>query len=432
MNAAIVIALAAAALSCYFSACHIALKTFSRTRLSDILEQRGRANRLESIVARLPSTMIVAGLMRTMLNLVVLLAVFYEVESSRTWGEPLLKYLFSFLIAGAIVIVSSVAVPASWARYHREELLAWSLPILDVLRALLFPILGALRWIDPVVRRLTGADLITDNGDDLSDQIMTVVEDHDTAEMIDDAQKEMLEAVFELPSTDVGEIMTPRTDVEGIEVNSTLAEVKKAVIRYGHSRIPVYEEDLDHIVGILYAKDLIGFLGDGGDFNLREVLREPFLVPESKSIREMLAEFKARKVHMAIVLDEYGGTAGLVTIEDILEEIVGEIQDEYEQQEESPPLTRIDERTYDADARINIDDFNDELDVELPEDGDYDTLGGFIFATLGHIPEAGEMFEFQDLRFTITDAERTKVNRVRIERISAEAVADGGNGAMGK
>jgi CBS domain containing-hemolysin-like protein len=168
------------------------------------------------------------------------------------------------------------------------------------------------------------------------------------------------------------------------------------------------------------VKDLIPYVGQdsGQPFDLRSILREPYMVPESKPVHELLTEFKVSKVHMAIVLDEYGGTAGLVTIEDILEEIVGEIQDEYEPVDETPPgIERLDEQTVLVDARLRVDDLMDELDLELPEDRDYDTVGGFVLATLGHLPQAGEQFDFDGVRVTVTEAERTRVNRVRVERI---------------
>lgn len=409
--------------SCYFSACHVALKTYSRSRLSDLLEEQGREHRLELLLGRLPKLLLMTALLRTCFSLLVLLATLYVVEASWRESRPALTYPLAFVIAGGLVSVFAVAVPISWARYRREQLLAWSIPVLNVMLAVFMPVASLLHLFDPIIRRVSGADLLGADQDVLSDQVLSVVEDHQAGGAVDDQQKEMLEAVFELPTTTAGEIMTPRTDVKGIEVSSSLDAVKQAIMEVGHSRIPVYEDNLDHIVGILYAKDLIRFLGDGENFELRSVLREPFMVPESKSVRELLAEFKGRKVHMAIVLDEYGGTAGLVTIEDIIEEIVGEIQDEYELLEEPPQLATVDENVSDVDARIRIDDLNDALDIELPEDEDYDTLGGFVFARLGHIPNAGEAFEFDGMRFVVTDAERTKVRRVRVEKLAAQSAS---------
>ncbi|MFA9478413.1 hemolysin family protein [Phycisphaerales bacterium AB-hyl4] len=409
----------------YFAACSTALKSYSRKRLADMLDERGKLDRLEPLVARTSQLILLTGALRTGANLVALLATFYVVERYFRDQPPVLHYTLAFLIAGVLVSVFAVAIPFSWSRYRREEIVVGSIPLLNVLLTVFKPLTVALHVVDPIVRRISGASEQPDEENAISDQVLSVVEEHESASgEVDEAQKEMLEAVFELPTTTAGEIMTPRTDVCGVSVTSTLTEVKQAIIEVGHSRIPVYEENLDNIVGILYAKDLIRFVENGDEiFDLRACLRDAFLVPESKSVRELLGEFKQRKVHMAIVLDEYGGTAGLVTIEDILEEIVGEIQDEYEPLEPASPIEQVDEHTSDVDARIRIGDLNDALDVELPEDEDYDTLGGFVFSTLGHIPEQGESFEFENMRFIVTDVERTKVRRVRIERAEVDSRA---------
>lgn len=426
---AIWLGLAACVLGGYFAACNLALKAFSRKRLAELLESRGQSGRLQWLTENLAHLQILTGLLRATLSLLVLLCALILVEQWRVGRSEVMLAMFAFVLAGVLASVFIVAIPASWARYHPEALLARSAPLLRVLLVLLWPVAYVLSLVDPIVRRMTGADLIQPDEDHLTDQVLSVVEEHDTGAGVDDVQKEMLEAVFDLSSTTAGEIMTPRTDVKGIEIHSSLDEVKQAILSFGHSRIPVYEDNLDHIQGVLYAKDMIKFVGDGDPFDLRSVVREAFMVPESKSVRELLAEFKGRKVHLAIVLDEYGGTAGLVTIEDILEEIVGDIQDEYEPQEQGPQIERLNDQSADVDARVRIDDLNDELDVDLPEDGDYDTVGGFVFSTLGHIPDEGEAFDFAGLRFTVTSAERTKVNRVKVERLESEQTPTQSNGA---
>ncbi|HEX7010304.1 MAG TPA: CNNM domain-containing protein, partial [Phycisphaeraceae bacterium] len=299
MNAAILIALAACALSCYFAACQIALKTFSRKRLAEFLAQRGREHQLEPFVEHLPQLLLLTGTLRTSFNLIVLLAVLYFVQTRfnfSDWGwlsgyEWLAYYLISFLITGVLVSIFGVAIAVSLARYSREPLLGRSIPLFNVVLVVLKPLASFLHLFDPLVRRLSGADLTRSEDHPLTDQVLSVVEEHehDVGQVVDEAQKEMLEAVFELPTTSAGEIMTPRTEVRGIEVGASLEEVKRAIQEYGYSRIPVYQENLDNIVGILYTKDLIRFLGDGDPFDLRAVLREPFMVPESKSVRELLA-----------------------------------------------------------------------------------------------------------------------------------------------
>ena len=279
-----------------------------------------------------------------------------------------------------------------------------------------------------MIRRLSGADAQPEPEPEqaMSQEVLNVVAEHEgDGEVVDPAQKQMIEAVFELPLTTAGEIMTPRTEIQAIQIGATPHEVRDAILRDGHSRIPVYDQTIDNIIGILYAKDLIQFIDSADRFkDIRPVLREALMVPKSKSVRELLAEFKARKVHIAIVLDEYGGTAGLVTIEDVIEELVGEIQDEYESTPDEPKIHWLDSRTAEVDARVHVDDLADALGLTVPEDSDYDTVGGFVFATLGHIPDVGEQFDVEGLRFTVTDAQRTKIKMVKVEKIEAEPAAE--------
>ena len=232
----------------------------------------------------------------------------------------------------------------------------------------------------------------------------------------------MLEAVVEFRSTSVEQIMTPRTEINALEYTDDLGEVQAFINEHGHSRHPVYSENLDHIEGMLYAKDLLKWIinhGNNGEpFVLSELLREPSFVPETKTVRELLTQLLADQVHIAIILDEYGGTSGLVTMEDIVEEIFGEIQDEYEEPEDATAVV-LDQsnKSAEIDARTEIDDANDELGavgIELPESDDYDTVGGFINTLLGRIPEQGEEFDHESLRFEILEAEPTRVVRLRV------------------
>ena len=364
------------------------------------------------------------------MTLVVLLGMLYTVESSLFPGRPVIvQYALAFAIAGLMLSVFSVAIPVSWARYHPEGLLARSMGVLMVCLRLCWPVVGFLHLFDPVVRRISGGERSDLSDEELTEEIMSVVEEHQQeGGGVDEAQKEMIEAVVEFPTTTVDRIMTPRTEVQGIDLGASIQSIKETIAEEGHSRIPVYRENLDDIVGVLYVKDMIRLVGSDEPFDLQATLREALMVPESKPVRELLSEFRARKVHIAIVLDEYGGTAGLVTIEDILEEIVGEIQDEYEPHEQAPAVRRIDDTTVDVDARVPVDDLNDELGLSLPEDRDYDTVGGFVFATLGHVPDVGESFEQSGLTFTVTDAARTRVKRVRVQRPSPSHTPDNGNG----
>jgi CBS domain containing-hemolysin-like protein len=272
--------------------------------------------------------------------------------------------------------------------------------------------------VGEIVRRLTGANLTQQNSSaEVEEQLLKSIEHSQREGGIPVEAAEMLENVVEFRTTDVGEIMTPRTDVEGIEHTNDLREIRKFVLESGRSRIPVYEENIDHIIGILYVKDLVSFFGaDTNGFDLRKILRQPIVVPDTKPVQELLRDFQRSEVHMAVVIDEYGGTAGIVTIEDVIEEIVGEIRDEHDDASvDEPKLIKISDGLVEVDGRYNIDDFNDELSWELPEDEEYDTLAGFVLASLGHVPEVGEVLETHKMRFTTLEASVTQINRLSIE-----------------
>ena len=397
MQFAVTIAIIASLLTCYFAAVQVALKSFSRRKLEELIlskrRAKGESSPLQTLSERIPKFMMVTGILRTIFTMLILFSVLYIIQEDLPRESAQLQYSLAFVIGGLCIILFNVVIPASWGRYQPEWILSKSLPILKALQFLFSPILMLLSIFDPIVRRISGADIDKDTDSEIADEVLSTIEEHDESDTVDEEQKEMLEAILEISDTDAGEVMTPRTDVHGLSLDSTLQQIKDFILEHGHSRIPVYDDNLDNIQGILYAKDLIQFVGDGKDFNLASVLREPFMIPETKSVQDLLAEFKEQKIHLAIVVDEYGGTAGIVTVEDIVEEIVGEIQDEYELQEEPEQIRRIDEDTADIDARTHIDDINDEFGIELPEDEDYDTLGGFVFAELGHIPTIAEQFE---------------------------------------
>jgi putative hemolysin len=264
---------------------------------------------------------------------------------------------------------------------------------------------------------------------------MSVVEEAQQSGQFDETEGRMIQALVGFRDTTVEQIMTPRTEVEALELTNNLGEVIRFIKQSRHSRIPVYEESLDHVVGMFYVKDLMRWLaGDGvrqsgKPFELKSILRPAYFVPETKTIRELLQELINKKVHAAMVADEYGGTSGLVSLEDIVEEIFGEIQDEYELAEDDAPEldVREDQRDATIDARAYIDDANEALaaiGLKLPEGEDYDTVGGLVITTMGRIPLAGETLllegEEAAVAITVLDAEPTKVLKVRVQRGAAE------------
>jgi CBS domain containing-hemolysin-like protein len=230
----------------------------------------------------------------------------------------------------------------------------------------------------------------------------------------------MIDAVLDLGDTLVREILVPRTEMVAVEITTPVTEVLETIIEAGHSRIPVYEGDVDHVTGILYAKDLLKLWGKlPEDISIRSICRKAYFIPETKTTADLLKEFKVRRVHMAVAVDEYGGTSGIITIEDILEEIVGEIQDEHDPVEQSG-ISRLDDGSYIFDARSHIEDVEDELDIQLPR-GEYDTLGGFLSHLLGHVPAPGEQGRYETMLFTVEEADARKVSTIRVS-IVAEGI----------
>ncbi len=273
------ITLAALLCGCYFAACTLAVKTFNRTRLGELLENRGQIRRLTLFTDSADDLMLINGLHRSCFNMVVVLGALNWVRLHVGAASLTAQYALAFLIAAVLVSIFGVALPGSIARYRAEWLLAVSSAPLDRMLRFFQPLIGMLSVLDPVVRRIAGVgpQHIEDSA---SDEVLSVVEELQDGGNVDPAQKQMIEAVFELPTTTAGEIMTPRTDVQGLALGVSLEQVKTAILRDGHSRIPVYDQTIDNIVGILFAKDLIQFLGTNEPFVLRGVLRETLMVPE--------------------------------------------------------------------------------------------------------------------------------------------------------
>lgn len=232
--------------------------------------------------------------------------------------------------------------------------------------------------------------------------------------VIEQEEREMIQSIFEFSDTTVREVMMPRIDMVAAEKSLTIDELLNLFEKEGHSRIPVYGERVDNILGVIYAKDLLAYISekDKKDFSITEIMRDAYFVPENKNISELLKEFKKSKVHIAIVVDEYGGTAGIVALEDLLEEIVGEIQDEYDEDERD--YVWINDRTLVIDAGLGIDDVNEIIRTDIPNDN-FDTLGGFIYNQLGFIPEGGEEVKWENISFKIKEINKNRISKVLVK-----------------
>jgi CBS domain containing-hemolysin-like protein len=252
------------------------------------------------------------------------------------------------------------------------------------------------------------------NTADLSEEIHDLMDEGQAKGLISNEESHMVYGVLDLKATKAQSTMIPRTEISSAPIHSTLGEVITLVNSCGHTRIPIHNGNIDEIVGILHAKDLLKLWGQAPSSEIpADILRKPSFVPETQSIGEVLKILKERKSHLAIVTDEYGGTAGIITIEDILEEIVGEIMDEHDT--EQPLLTTIDPETFLVDARLEVGKLEEHLNIRLPN-GDFESVGGFIIHLLGSIPEVNEKISFGDLEFIIQRADQRKIDKVLIKR----------------
>jgi CBS domain containing-hemolysin-like protein len=414
---------AALILASYLSALHLALMGVSHSALLERFAKRDRQAAAQWILDRRRATLLCSSLLQTAFRVGFYMLVLVDVVGM---GPETRLTLSNLLLSSALAILLlwlfSFALASAIARYAGTGLLAGSAWLLRVIAWTGMPLARALRFMDEIVRRLTGANL---HGEDhVEAELMRNIADAEMEGHIDPVAADLLENVVEFRSTDVGEVMTPRTDIRGIEYTDDLAVIRRAIAEAGYSRFPVYEENLDHIVGILYVKDLIPYLGEQAPrFRLKPLLRQPIRVPETRSVAELLADFQRSEVHMAIVIDEYGGTAGLATIEDVLEELVGEIQDEHDDEaDELPTMVTTEQGRVVVDGRFRVAEVNERLSMELPEDQEFDTIGGFVLAHLGRVPDAGETFEAHGARFRVVDAAPSHVRKVGIELLAPARV----------
>jgi CBS domain containing-hemolysin-like protein len=409
----------------FFSVNAISLRTFSHVKLQEAFKTANKKTKPEEFAEQLAKKaeelILTCYLYRLILNICILLllvAVFVGPGAAAEPVDTVVSYLLIFIAAMVIFSIFSLAIPQFWAKYAGEKILSRTYKLLTGFAIAAAPVLYIFRLYDGLVRRLAGVAETTpqEQQEEMQEEFLTGLERRRTEGVLDEEEQEMIENVLELSNSTADEIMTPRTDIVAVEVNSDLHKVLETITTAGHTRVPVYEKNIDNIIGLVYAKDLLAEIGKTGtEFKLRDKIRDAYFVPESKPLRALLHEFQNQKLHIAVVLDEYGGTAGVVTLEDILEELVGEITDEYE---ETPPepIKKIDQNTIEADARTYIDDLNDQLELNLPEDEDYETIGGFVFSRLGYIPKTGENFDYENLKFTITSAEARRIKRIRIQK----------------
>ena len=365
----------------------------------------------EKSIAQAMACLTVLPRLRASLNLALVLVRFF-VASLLLLLIALEFASFSVLANIAVLLVAAgVLFGLEWSA---EQIISrnpevWALRLSFFVRAWMFL---TSRLLSPLVGKDQPQTHPETPGMVTEDDLKTLMDVGQVDGALELGERRMIYSVFELGDTLAREIMIPRIDVISLDVQTALPQAVDTVLEYGHSRLPVYEETIDQTLGLLYAKDLLRVFREGGQLSsLRDLLRPAYFVPEAKKVDELLAEMQNQRIHMAIVVDEYGGVAGLVTMEDIVEEIVGEIQDEYDQGEEAP-FQKIKAGEYIFQGRVDLDDFNEIMGSVLPTD-EADTLGGFIYSELGRVPTVGEKIKKDNLLLTVEHVSARRIRKVR-------------------
>lgn len=400
--------------SAIFSAAETALTTVPETYIRKIVDEHKVFIKPFSLWLNKPNrvlTTIIVG--NNLVN--TMAAVVATVYAQKIFHHYVIS-IATGLVTIALLIFGEIT-PKTFARHNARKLVNPLIYVIYPIYFVLFPAVWVLSHFAVfLVHRLGGHTTRVGPMATEEDIAYLIRLSHEEGVFKQD-QGQMLQSVITFRDTCAREIMVPRTDLFSLNLTDSFEEVISQVTQHGYTRWPVYDEDIDHVVGVFYVKDLINFQVHGSkNFVLKDHVRKALFIPDSMKLDSVLREFQRRKVHLAIVVDEYGGTAGIVTLEDILEEIVGEIRDEYDKEEEEQTVKPLGENHFLADGRTNIADLERLTGVSLPDDESYDTLGGFMISTFGKIPRKNAEFVYGDWKFRIVEVEEKRVIKVEIQR----------------
>lgn len=372
-------------MSAFFSASETALTAFNRSKLKAIAEKNQRKADLLKGWLKKPNEILTALLIGN--NIVNILASsIATMVAISILGNNSRAIAISTGAMTILLLIFGEITPKVVAKAYSTHISNAVIKLVYMLSKLFLPISKILMMVSKLIARMFGvkideiAFLITE------EEIKSVVSVGEEEGVIEEEEKKMIHSIFEFTDTTVKEIMIPRTTVFAVEASKTLEEIWDVITGNGYSRIPVYEEGIDNIIGVFYIKDIFNVIRDGKlNMQVKSFIREAYFVPETKALVEMLEEFKKKHIHMAIVLDEYGGTSGIITIEDLIEEIVGDINDEFDI-EHDEEIKKVADNKYIIDAMLDVEFLNEELSIDLPVSEDYDSLGGYIYSVLGRVP----------------------------------------------
>ncbi len=415
----ILILLALVGCSGLCSASESALMALGRIRLAHAIEQGGKRGAALEAWRHDPNRLLTTILiLNNAINITAsTVAAFFAMHLAESWDVN--RTQMGAIVAGAvtvIIIVFGEVAPKLLAIRKAESIALLIIRPLVWADRLLAPLGKIIVALANVFLRLLGQKPGTHVPVVTEEEIHSLIEIGADTGVIEDQEHQMLSGVISLGDMQVREVMVPRTGMDCLDASDSILRIINQIVQTGYSRMPVYKDTVDNIVGVVYAKDLIPLIQNSELIVLQDIIRQPYFVPKTKKVSDLLREFQKGKIHMAIVVDEYGGTAGLVTLEDLIEVIVGEIHDEYDVEEN--PVDRISENSWLASGQADIAEVNAMLESELPNSKDVNTIGGFLTELLGHLPRKGEVVQHEDLHFTIAAATSRKIEKIFIRRVA--------------
>jgi putative hemolysin len=404
-------------LNAIFAAAEIAMASLSRAKLSDMAERHPSLRKPLDLWKNHPSQLLTTVLVSSNLAVVGLSSaatvLSLQFENDLQWPKWVTAAC-ALSISVFATLLSEIA-PKVLAKRNPERVAYSVIPILVVVETILGPFIRQLVKLIRLLTRPFGGE----EGESLptvtEEELVHLVDEGAKAGALEQEESDMIQSVIAFGDTVVREVMIPRTQIDSISVKATVEECLDRFLDTGYTRLPVIDGDLDHISGLLYAKDFLAVLKERELIILQDVIRPVFFVPESKKVSELLREFRKGRKHMAIVVDEYGGTAGIVTLEDLVEEIIGEIHDEYDL--EAGPMKTKSQTEWEVQSDLSLFDFGSEIGVDFPEEGEATSVGGFVSEHLGRIPQKGSKLEWGDLEFDVLEASDRQVKRLLVRRI---------------
>ena len=427
-------------LNAFFAAAEMSLVSVRKTRIKQLVEEGNAKARTVLALIEHPT-----NFMATVQIGVTLVGFMASAFAAINIAEPAGKWFDSLgmsasaakpvavvtitIILSLFTLVFGEIAPKSLAIQHAERIALNVGGTVRLLSLIGLPAVKLVSFLSDLLVRPFGVHVRFTNPILTEEELKMLVEAGEKEGVIEEEEKDMIHSIFDFTDTVARQVMVPRTDMDAAPMTSTLDELLDVVTASGHSRIPIYEDNVDNIIGVVHAKDLLPVLRqEKRSFDMRAVTREAYFIPETKDVGELLAEFKRGNVQMAIVRDEYGGTAGLVTVEDLLEEIVGEIRDEYDIEE--PLIEVIDDNHAIVGARMSIDDLNEQMSMDIPESEEYETIGGFVFDVFGRQPGEGEMISWSNLDFVVQGLEGGRLDRIQVIRTDRSVDEDGEHGSV--